>query len=118
VETSPTIKEGKKMSETNEDFNIKDHACMTGDCAHTEQSECDQTLREFKWRTDYLEICSLFKDFQCSEQHWAFYLAGRIAGVTEERERVKKEVVEKFDYQFGGTFLMELFPNEGVKDHE
>lgn len=30
------------------DLKLEDHACMTGDCPHEKQIECDEALKEFK----------------------------------------------------------------------
>lgn len=36
------------IKELKNEFKLEDHACMTGDCPHTKQIECDEVLKEFK----------------------------------------------------------------------
>lgn len=43
-------------------FNIEDHACATGDCPHEKQSECDETLKSYKYQDQIQSLKQLLSE--------------------------------------------------------
>lgn len=63
--------------------------------------------QEKKWREEYLEICSLFKEFKCSEQHWAFYLAACKKRIEETEENWNKFIIANKEASRNASLAME-----------
>lgn len=56
----------QSLKEENEklkhNFNIEDHACATGDCPHEKQSECDETLKSYKYQDQIQSLKQLLSE--------------------------------------------------------